>query len=907
MLGHPFGAGITAGATKVSMAGNSSPKKDPLAAVGRVTPMFRQWQEAKKQYPDALLFFRMGDFYELFFEDAKTAAPLLEIALTARGKGTATAAPMCGVPHHAARGYIARLVERGHRVAICEQMEDPKKTKGMVRREVIQLISPGTLTDPSQLDPTTSNYLAAICGEEQGPFGVCFVELSTGGLILSSAPDREQLTDLIIRYEAAELLLPESLAQRLRNLLPDNTLRYILLTPVADDLFHPTLAAQRVREALAVSSLSGFGDAETHPGLPAAAAALAHLGETQRIRPAHLDRLRIEDTRRILQLDASSRRNLEIVANLRDGSRHQTLLEALDHTRTPMGARLLRSWLLEPLIEPEGILARHAVVEALFHRGDTRERLRDALKGIRDLERLLARAALDRASPHDLATLRSSLAELPRVREALCDLSQPDVAALHARIDPLDDLHAILAKGLADEPGALAGEGRVIREGFDADFDAVRKLARDARATIAELEAREKQATGISALRIRYNRVFGYFIEVSKSNLSRVPEHYIRRQTLVTGERFVTPEIKKLEERILGAQERLAQREKELFAGLVSEVVARTSRLRESAEAVARADLLAGFAEVAALEGYTRPVIDAGDKLVIQDGRHPVVERLLPSGRFVPNDCALGNGRRLLVVTGPNMGGKSTYLRQIALTVLMAQAGSFVPARHARISLVDRIFCRVGATDNLAGGESTFMVEMTETANILHNATGRSLVLLDEIGRGTATWDGMAIAWSVVEHLLRDKNLQPKALFATHYHELTELASEWPELANVHITVREHGREIIFLHRVEEGPSDRSYGIHVARLAGLPTRVVERAWEILEKISSEHASPTSPGLRHDESHRQLALFDAAASSRDAREDEVLDNLRAMDPDGMTPREAHALLSALIDRLRSGNE
>ncbi len=871
----------------------------PPIPLERMTPMFRQWYDAKRRYPDALLFFRMGDFYELFFDDAKRAAPILEIALTSRGKGTASAAPMCGIPHHASRNYIARLVDAGHRVAVCEQMEDPKKTKGMVRREVIRVVSPGTVTDPSQLDPGTSNELAALTRHDGGPFGVALVDLSTGALTLAQASGEDALAELLARHAVAELLVPsEWVAEGFE--APGEL---ALVTPLEDDLFSPMLAAQRVVDAIAVASLAGFGCPEEHPALPAAAAALLHLQETQRIRPAHLDRLRVEDPRSMLLIDRSSRRNLEVVANLRDGSRKNTLLEVLDATLTPMGARTLRGWLLEPLVDLAGVRARHAVVDALFARGDARDGARAALKPIRDLERLLGRAALRRATPHDLAALRSSLEQLPELLASIEGLENPDLASIEGRIDRLEDLLALLERALAEEPGTSPGDGKVIREGFDAELDEVRTVTRDSRQLIAAIEAREREATGINSLKVRYNRVFGYFLEVSKSNLSKVPEHYERRQTLATGERFVTEEIKELESRILSAEDRLAERERALYEELVEAVVERTGRLRETALAVAELDALAGLAEVAAQEGYVRPQMDERDRLEIADGRHPVVERLLETGRYVPNDCRLDDERRLLVVTGPNMGGKSTYLRQVALIALMAQAGSFVPASAAKLGLVDRIFCRVGASDNLAEGESTFMVEMTETAHILHNATPKSLVILDEIGRGTATWDGMAIAWAVVEQLLSDERLRPKALFATHYHELTELAAELPELANVHIAVREHGQESVFLHRVEAGPSDRSYGIQVARLAGLPDEAIRRAWQILDKISREHA--TASELTHRPGDpRQLGLF--TEPSRDPVETELLGKLRDCDPDGLSPRDAHTLLSEIVDRLKGGS-
>ncbi|MDQ7005616.1 MAG: DNA mismatch repair protein MutS [Acidobacteriota bacterium] len=869
---------------------------------GKLTPMFRQWQQAKRQHPDALLFFRMGDFYELFFDDARTAAPILGIALTSRGKGTATSAPMCGVPHHAARNYIARLVKAGHRVAVCEQMEDPKKAKGMVRREVVRVVSPGTLVDADQLDPGSGNYLACLAGQAPGPWGLCLVDLSTGGMVLARAGNEPALAEVLSRYEVRELLVASTSAATLEALLGRHGLGEVLLTTLDDSLFEPLLARDRVVEQLQVASLAGFGCEDDHPALPATAAALAHLQRTQRVQPAHLDRLRVEDPRRILLLDRSSRRNLEVVANLRDGGRSQTLLEALDATLTPLGARALRTWLLEPLVEKNAILARHAVVEALVQRAEVRASLREALREIRDLERLLSRAALRRSTPHDLAALRRSLAALPEVREALAGLTAPDATALAARIDLLEDLLGELGAGLADEPGAAPGEGRVIREGYDADLDAVRELARGSRELIAGIETREREATGIASLKIKYNKVFGYFLEVSKANLSRVPPEWERRQTIATGERYVTAEIKDLEARILSASERLAEREKALFEKLVDQVVAQAGRVRETAAAIAEADVLAGFAEVAAREGYVRPSLAEDDRIEIRDGRHPVVERLLEPGRFVPNDCLLDDKRRLLIVTGPNMGGKSTYLRQAALIVLMAQAGAFVPARSARISLVDRIFCRVGASDNLAGGESTFMVEMTETANILHNATPRSLVILDEIGRGTATWDGMAIAWAVVEHLLRDTRLRPKALFATHYHELTELAARHEGLENVHITVREHGQEVVFLHRVEPGPSDRSYGIHVARLAGLPDAVITRAWEILEEISGEHLADKLG--RDRDGVRQLSLFESPAGEPEPSPEEAqaLAALRECDPDDLSPRQAHELLYRLIGLL-----
>ena len=870
-----------------------------LPPANEMTPMFRQWADAKRRCPDAVLFFRMGDFYEMFFDDAVLAAPILEIALTARGKGTATAAPMCGVPHHAVDAYVAKLVERGHRVAICEQMEDPRKTKGMVRRDIIRVVSPGTLTDPTRLDPGAGNFLASIAG--RGPYGVALCDLSTGELVLAAAADAAELADVLSRYDAREALAPESAAAELREVLPEIHGARPLVTAARDDRFEPAGARERLLAALRVASLAGFGCPDDHPAIPAAAAVLAHLAETQRTDAAHLDRLRVENPVRTLQLDQATRRNLEIVANLRDGGRRATLLEVLDRTKTPLGARRLRAWLLEPLAEAAPLNERLGLVDDFFQRAELRRAAREALSRVRDVERLLSRCALGAATPHDALALLRSLEAVPDVRRAVEPLTSAGAERLLGQLDPLEELTSLLARAIADEPSSSVGDGRALRAGYDAALDEARDLTRGGRRRIAEIEERERLRTGIANLKVGYNRVFGYYIEVSKSNVAKAPDDWERRQTVATGERYVTPEIRELETKILAAEEKLAEREQELFDKLLAEVAGRAGRLRGLAAALAEVDATAGLAEAAALEGYVRPQIDDGDALEIEDGRHPVVERLLPPGRFVPNDCKLDDGRRILVVTGPNMGGKSTFLRQTALIVLMAQSGSFVPARAARIGLIDRIFCRVGASDNLAGGESTFMVEMTETANILHNATPKSLVVLDEIGRGTATWDGMAIAWAVVEALHDDPRLAPKALFATHYHELTELQATLPRLANAHIAVRERGHEVVFLHRIEPGPSDRSYGIHVARLAGLPDKVVARAREILDRLVVQHAAPTAaerPGAP-----LQLALFEPERPERDPAEDEVLARLRGLDPDDITPRRAHELLRELKERLQ----
>ena len=862
--------------------------------------MFRQWQDAKRQNPDALLFFRMGDFYELFFDDARQAAPVMQVSLTMRGKGTATEAPMCGVPHHAMSQYLARLIDKGFRVAICEQTEDPKKAKGMVKREVVRVVSPGTVTDLDRLEPGEGNFIAGVDGRPGGPFGIACCDLSTGGLVLAQAETTADLLDLLARHRVREVLLTRDNETLEDVVSAASDLPPICFTYVDAELFRPGTAEQSVKTALRVNSLAGFGCPDDHPALPATAAVLAHLARTQQVQARHLDRLRVEDPGRALVLDRQTRRNLELVANLRDGTKQNTLLEALDRTRTPMGARLLRHWLLEPPVAVHEIQNRHGAVDDLMQRADLRLALCEALAPIRDLERLLSRAALGSAGPRDLAALTRSLEQMPIVAGVLADFETGRLADLLSRMDLLEDLFEHLSSALEDEPSATVGDGRVIKPGFDEELDEARSLASGGRQIIGEIEARERERTGIAKLKIKYNRVFGYSIEITRSNLDRVPDDYQRRQTLANSERFTTPELGELESKILSAEERLAERETTLFSALVQEVTGRAGRIRESAQVIAEIDVLSSFAESAAAEGYVRPSMNTGGETLIEDGRHPVVERLLPTGAFVPNDCLLNDSRRLLVVTGPNMGGKSTYLRQLALIVIMAQAGAFVPARAATISIADRIFCRVGASDNLAGGESTFMVEMTETANILHNATPRSLVLLDEIGRGTATWDGMSIAWAVVEMLHDDPRLKPRGLFATHYHELTQLAATLPGLANVHITVREHGQDVIFLHRVEEGPSDRSYGIHVARLAGVPDRAITRARRILEELTA-HGARLSPAPLDRDAPQQASLFDLPALT--PAEEEVLDRLRALDTDDLSPRQAHDLLTE-IQRLLS---
>ena len=877
-----------------------------------VTPMLRQYRAIKAQHPDAILMFRLGDFYEMFYDDALVASRALSLTLTARGRGTSNEAPMCGVPYHAADGYVARLIQQGHRVAICDQVEDARAAKGIVRRAVTRVVSPGTVTDPAQLRAAEPNYIAAIQVARGAPaggaaYGCAYLDLSTGDFRLSEheGPEAaEALATQVALFRPREILHPEGTA--LAALLPKSSLDGVLAHEVPGWTLSADTAARALTGTLGVASLAGFGVEDRRLAVGAAGALLHYLQEAHKADLKHVTRVTWCDPGGAMVLDETTRRTLEVAENARDGGREGTLLEVLDRTRTAMGGRLLRDWVLRPLLSVRAIEDRLDGVAFLLERPSERASLRERLSRVHDLERLLARCSMGTANARDLVALRDSLAVLPEIAAQAIALSAPPLARTMESLDLLADLRGRLDQALADDPPAGVREGGLLRDGYSSELDDLRAIRRDSRAFLASIETRERGRTGIASLKVRYNKVFGYYLEISNANRKSVPADYERKQTLVGAERYVTPELKEYEAKVLTSQERIEALEYEMFVALRREVVAAAARLRATAAALAALDALAAFAEAAALHGYRRPTVDDSLRLRIVEGRHPVVERLLEKERFVPNDCLMdADSRQILILTGPNMGGKSTYLRQVALIVLMAQAGSFVPADEAEIGLVDRIFSRVGASDNLARGQSTFLVEMIETANILNNATVRSIILLDEVGRGTSTFDGLSIAWSVAEYLHDTPAVAARTLFATHYHEMIELAILKPRVANLTMAVREWNDTIVFLRRVIEGAADRSYGIHVARLAGLPREVIERARDVLANLEREELSRDgrpklaggtgAPAGAAASTPAQLGLFAPA-------DDPVLADLRGVELDRLTPIEALNFLAGLKKRL-----
>jgi DNA mismatch repair protein MutS len=862
------------------------------------TPAMRQYLDAKRQYRDAIVFFRMGDFYEMFYEDALVAARALELTLTSRSKDSQGGAiPMCGVPYHAADGYVARLVRKGFRVAICEQVEDPRKVKGLVRREVVRVVSPGTLTDAAYLDAREPAFLVAACTPPGSSVtGVALIDLSTGEFTATeyeAGPGRQALADDLAVLRPRELVLP---AGGVPPVTPGPAGTGPRMTEADAWTFEFEAARRALLDQLKTHSLAGFGLEDREAAVCAAGALVQYLKDTQKVDLAHVRELSFRRGGDALIIDPTTLKHLEIVESV-EGGRQGSLLDELDRTVSAMGGRLLRGWLLRPLLSLERIHDRLDAVEEFAFRATDRAKLRDAFKGLHDVERLVARAALGSAGPRDLVALRQSLALIPRVRLLLDECQAPLVRSLVSELDDVADVRDAIGSTLIDEPPALARDGHCIRDGVDAELDELRTISRSGKQLIAEMEDAERARTGIGSLKIRYNRVFGYYIEVSKSNLGAVPADYHRKQTIAGGERYVTPALKAYEEKVLGADERILEREIELFDALRRQVVAEAPRIQDTARALATLDVLAGLAETASVGNYTKPHLHDGDELLAVDARHPVVERH-SADPFVPNDVTLdATANQLVILTGPNMGGKSTYLRQTALLCIIAQAGSFVPARSAKLPVIDRVFARVGASDNIARGQSTFMVEMQETANILHSATSRSLVILDEIGRGTATFDGLSLAWAVAEFLATNPRARPKTIFATHYHELTDLADGLPGVANFHVVVREWHDEIVFLRKVVPGRSDRSYGIQVARLAGLPPSVVERAREILvglERDELTRGGRPSLSAAAAEPRQQLALFHSAI----AEDHPVLRRLRELDVDRLTPLEALTLLAEL---------
>jgi DNA mismatch repair protein MutS len=854
------------------------------------TPLMQQYREIKARHPNAILFFRMGDFYEMFYEDAEVASRALGLTLTSRNNGGATEVPLAGVPVRAASDYLRRLVQLGHRVAICEQIEDPKLAKGIVRRDVVETITPGAAFADDLLESSRNNFLCAVLPGD-AVVGIAAVDVSTGEfrLVVTSPADAPAV---LARLSSREVLVPRGSAT---TLAPDG----VLLTEREGWEFEPALAAQAIADQFAVRSVEGLGfGPDDAPAIGAAGAVLRYLKELQPAGIPHLARPTVERTGGTMPLDEMTRRNLELVESLRGGDTSGTLLSVLDRTLTPMGARLLRQWMLAPLTDVALITARLDAVATLATDGIARTALRGALDGVRDVERLAGKTAARRATPRDLRALGDSLARLADVAKALGRVTPSGaLVAVVEGWDAASDLAGAIQSTLTERPPIAIGDGDLtIASGVDAQLDELRAIADGGKDAIGALQAAERARTGIGSLKVGYNKVFGYFIEVSNANAHLVPADYQRRQTLTGAERYVTTALKEYEEKVLHATERTEALERTLFEALRDRVGAEIARLQRVAAALATLDVLATLAEVASLEGYTRPVVDEGFSLEIVGGRHPVVERMMPRDQFIPNDVTLDAAGRMIILTGPNMAGKSTILRQIGLIVLLAQMGSFVPAARARVGIADRVFTRVGASDNLVRGQSTFMVEMSETSAILHTATPRSLVLLDEIGRGTSTWDGVSIAWAVSEHL--HERVGCKTVFATHYHELTQLADEFVTVRNYNVSVQEVGDTILFLHRLKPGGADRSYGIEVGRLAGLPAPVITRARALLAVLESEQLAPALAGTKSVPSSRRTDPPDQLALFATAPPHPVLARLRTIDPNTVTPLEALALLAQL---------
>jgi len=874
-------------------------------AKDRETPLFRQYWQIKKQHPDVLLLFRLGDFYELFFEDAEIAAPLLEVTLTSRpgGGGDGERIPMCGVPYHAIERYLARLIKAGKRAALCDQIEDPRLAKGLVRRKVTRVVTPGTVLEDALLDARSNNYLVALAARTVGlvdaEFGLAVCDVSTGEFLVTELlgeSGQARLLEELERLSPAEVLLPEGAAGQAEEMLSEG--RSWTLTPIEAEAFPRQTPKEALQQHFGVASLRGYGVEEMPLAIEAAALLLNYVKGRHLQALGHIRGLAAYSTDEFMGLDATARRNLELTQGLWEGGRGRSLLGVLDHTVTAMGSRLLRRWLERPLLEAAGINARLDAVEELaggaLHRGE----LRELLHQVSDLERLASRAATGHASPRDLAALRRSLEVLPALRESAAEGEAALLRQLATRLESLEDVAALIAGALVDEPPAQARDGGMIRAGHSSELDALRTSSSESKEWIARLEVTERERTGIASLKVGFNNVFGYYLEVTKANLDSVPEEYQRKQTLANAERYITPALKEREAMVLGAEEKITALEQRLFVELREQVGAAAPRVLAVAAAVSEVDALAGLAEAAVRNDYCRPTVSDGPGIWIRNGRHPVVEKL-GEGPFIPNDCRLDDGeQRVLIITGPNMAGKSTYLRQVALIVIMAQMGGMVPADEAEIGVVDRLFTRVGAHDDLASGQSTFMVEMHETAVILNHATERSLVILDEIGRGTSTYDGLSIAWAVTEGL---HDLGAKTLFATHYHHLNDLAERLEGVQNFRVAVKEDGHEIVWLRKIVPGGTDRSYGIQVARLAGLPPAVIERAGEILAELEEgqrDGGPAPETRIRTEKQELQLTLFELANHPAVAA-------LRELDVAAMSPLEALNALDRLQKQAREG--
>ena len=859
------------------------------------TPVRRQYLGVKREHQDEILLFRMGDFYETFDDDARLLSRELEIALTSREFGKGQRVPLAGIPYHSLEASLARLIKKGYKVAICEQVSDPATSKGIVDREVVRVVTPGTVIEDTLLEQKANNYLAALVVEGDAA-GLSWVDITTSEFATTQF-DLSHLSVEMARLQPSELLVPDGQPDVDDLDIGDRT----MLTPLAADAFHADWARETLLRHFGVASLESFGCEGQALAVRAAGAVIDYLEQTQRSSVGQINTLYTYSTADYMVLDAQTRRNLELYEGGRWGSVNASLLSVLDVTKTSMGGRLLRRWLGQPLLDVERLVRRQDAVE-WFHRSALRrERVVLLLEAVSDMERLVNRVRGHSATPRDLVGLANSLEAAPKIKVILCEDDDADkVEWLAERITDNGEVIELVRQSISDDPPLSVGDGNVIRKGFSPDLDEVRGASRNAQDYIARLEQKERERTGIKSLKVGYNRVFGYYIEISNSNLAQAPEDYVRRQTLVGGERFITPEMKEYESLILNAQDRIGEIEGALFRQVCQQVAGHAEQILSTARAIANIDVFASLAEVASRFGYVRPVLDEGDAVTIKQGRHPVVERMLPAGDFVANDAALASGgEQLIILTGPNMAGKSTYIRQVAVIVLMAQIGSFVPADSARVGVCDRIFTRVGLQDDLAMGQSTFMVEMVETAAILNHATPRSLIVLDEIGRGTSTYDGLAIARAVAEHLHNNPRLGCKTLFATHYHELTQLADVLPRAFNYNVVVSEDKGQVVFLRNIAPGGADRSYGVHVARLAGMPASVVNRAWDVLAELEDDsRANRASPRLKRGSPQpQQMPLLTFTSP--------VVDELLALDVTSMTPLDAINKLYELQERAREG--
>lgn len=879
------------------------------------TPMMQKYLETKEQYKDCILFYRLGDFYEMFFDDAITVSRELEITLTGKSCGQEERAPMCGVPYHAVDGYLTRLVAKGYKVAICDQVEDPKQAKGLVKREVTRIVTPGTILDAQAIDETKNNYIMCIVYIADR-YGVSVADITTGDYFVTELPDGGKLKDEIYRFMPSEIICNEAFYMSGLDLEDLKERFHMAVYSLESWYFDDTACREKLMEHFKVSSLAGLGLSDYDCGVLSAGALLQYLLETQKNDLSHMTRIIPYTTGKYMMLDSSTRRNLELCETLREKQKRGSLLWVLDKTKTAMGARMLRKFIEQPLIEKQEILRRLDAVEELKQSAISREEIREYLSPVYDLERLITRITYGTANPRDLTAFAGSLSMLPPIRYLVEEMESSLLKDIYAELDPLEDLCTLVQNAIADEPPLAMKEGGIIRDGYNEEVDTLRRAKSEGKDWLAKLEQDEREKTGIKTLRIKYNKVFGYYLEVTNSYKELVPDYYTRKQTLANAERYITPELKELEDTILGAEDKLYALEYELYCTIRDTIAAEVKRIQTTAKAIASLDVFSSLALVAERNNYVRPKINESGKIDIKDGRHPVVEQMIPNGTFICNDTLLDDKKqRVSIITGPNMAGKSTYMRQAALIVLMAQIGSFVPASGADIGLVDRIFTRVGASDDLASGQSTFMVEMTEVANILRNATSKSLLILDEIGRGTSTFDGLSIAWAVVEYISDSKLLGAKTLFATHYHELTELEGKIDNVNNYCIAVKEKGDDIVFLRKIVKGGADKSYGIQVAKLAGVPDLVIDRAKEIVEELVNEDitirvseiavggkdsgAKKKAKPKKYDEMDlAQFSLFDTV------KDDDVLEELKNIDVGNLTPIDALNTIYRLQNKLKN---